>query len=885
MNTQRVVTSYASAANALWASVARVLVWGETFILIPMHAYWMLTRSTPFVAENTSSALITALPLAMLALAGLAMLVPRVRPAILRAEWLFHLTASAGFLVLLGYVVVRDPFHPALPITWPLVFWSVCLGFALLADLVSHERLRDRARAEARPRWFQAVAVAAGAWAALAWLASGMPWAPYFWTASLVFHAVMAVQGRRAADAPHGCARHLESAVALAETLFLAALMLAAFFRHLFLCEMVGRSELKYAAFVNIAAHPLFVLGIAAALLAARFRFAFVAHAAVAAVFLLTAQGTGWPVALVLGYGFAALYCASRRQGALSWALGLPAVLTMWGFGLFGFMVAGLVVEYGLGLGLTQWFTKTLRMVTPALYGVWLLLAGAGLWKARRDAGSAHAPVAAPPAGPMGGLWAYAAAWAVVIAGTAALVAAAMWPPVFFERRERIAVGEPTGVCHAGYSRSDEEYERLHALGVRMMRVDFHWSTVQKGPDTWDFSEFDSYLDAAEKHGINVVALLVFDNNAVETDQTGSNRRNYIAPQDLPLFLEYIRRTVTRYQDRVYAWELWNEPDLSRFWEGSREELYELIRRSAQTVRETDPEALLLGPAVSGAMGVHSAPHIEGLHAMGALEPVGHPTMHAYVSEPRSYYNEFYRVRNAASKYGHPGAVWITELGDPDGGIYPWRGSREHLAVHAIKAYTIATRVGIENLLWYCYRDSDPESLRKEPNNSEGFFGLTNRDGSWKPAAYAYNLFSRHCSQSEIRADLVDVSGGLAARQLRTALYRRENGDSALVLWFEPGLRPGAHARVSIDLGGLEQPAVSHSITSGDTQPLLDGLIDVTETPTFLTFRAPDPKARVVLRAATSPADTAWLLLALGMVAAGMCAAVRTRPVETDSRG
>jgi len=193
--------------------------------------------------------------------------------------------------------------------------------------------------------------------------------------------------------------------------------------------------------------------------------------------------------------------------------------------------------------------------------------------------------------------------------------------------------------------------------------------------------------------------------------------------------------------------------------------------------------------------------------------------------------------------------------------------------------------VGIENLLWYCYRDSDPESLRKEPNNSEGFFGLTNRDGSWKPAAYAYNLFSRHCSQSEIRADLVDVSGGLAARQLRTALYRRENGDSALVLWFEPGLRPGAHARVSVDLGGLEQPAVSHSITSGDTQPLLDGLIDVTETPTFLTFRAPDPEARVVLRAATSPADTAWLLLALGMVAAGMCAAVRTRPVETDSRG
>ncbi len=881
MNTHRIVMSATPAGNALPTHAARLWVWGETFVLIPMHAYWMLTRSTPFVAENTSSALITMLPLALLALAGLAMLVPRVRLAVLRAEGLFHATASAGLLVLLVYVVVRDPFNPPLPITWPLVFWSVSLAFALLANVATHERLRGCARAGARGRWCHAILLAVGAWAALAWLASGMPWAPYFWTASLVAHSVMAVQGRRAAEAPDRQAQHLESLVALVETLFLASLMLAAFFRHLFLCELVGRAELKFTGFVNIAANPLFVLGIAAALLAARFRVAFVAHAAVAALFLFTKQETGWPVALVLGYGFAALYCTSRRQGALSWALGLPAVLFMWGFGLFGYMVAGLVVEYGLGLGLTQWFIKTLGVTTPALYGVWLILWGATSWKARRETGSGDTPAARPTVDTAGGLGAYVAAWVVVLAGTAAVVAATMWPPVFFERRDRIAVGEPTGVCHAGYSRSDEEYDQLRALGVRLTRVDFHWSTVQKAPDSWDFSEFDSYLDAAEKHGVKVVALLVFDNNAVEIDEIGAKRRNYIAPRDVPLFLEYIRRVVSHYQDRVYAWELWNEPDLSRFWDGPRDEMYEMIRRSAQTVRETDPDALLLGPAMSGPMGVRSAPGIEGLHATGALEPVGHSTMHAYVSEPRSYYNEFFRSRNAAAKYGHPGAVWITELGDPDGGIYPWRGSREHLAVHAIKAYTIATRVGVENLLWYCYRDSDPESQRREPRNSEAFFGLTNRDGSWKPVAYAYNLFARHCSQSEIRADRVEVRGGLAARQLRTALYRRENGDSALVLWFEPGLRPGAHARVSVDFGALEQPATLHSITSADTQPLLDSLIDVTETPTFLTFRATDPESPVVLRATTSPADAAWLLLALGVVAAGMCAAVRGRPVES----
>ena len=113
---------------------------------------------------------------------------------------------------------------------------------------------------------------------------------------------------------------------------------------------------------------------------------------------------------------------------------------------------------------------------------------------------------------------------------------------------------------------------------------------------------------------------------------------------------------------------------------------------------------------------------------------------------------------------------------------------------------------------------------------------------------------------------------------MRTALYRREDGDSALVMWFEPGLRPGAQARVSIDLGDLERPALVHSITSGDIHPLLDDVIDVTETPTFLTFKAAELESPVRLRVAESPADAGWLLLALGLVAASACRVIGAKP-------
>ncbi|MEA1952749.1 MAG: hypothetical protein U9N87_15320, partial [Planctomycetota bacterium] len=277
-----------------------------------------------------------------------------------------------------------------------------------------------------------------------------------------------------------------------------------------------------------------------------------------------------------------------------------------------------------------------------------------------------------------------------------------------------------------------------------------------------------------------------------------------------------------------------------------------------------------------------SARGIEGMHASGALDKVDHPTMHMYLSDPRAYYNEFLKTQNVAAKHGHEGSVWITELGDPDGGVYPWRASSSLLAEHAIKSYTIATSLGIEKLVWYCYRDSVADSQRKKSDDSEGFFGLIDPAGQWKPAAWAYRLFAKNCSNSVIRDDLVKLSGGIAASQLRTALYRRDDGHTTLILWFEPSLRPDAHTRVAIDLGQLKEPAVMHNIESGYTKRLFDKVVDVREKPLFITYQAPDAQSPVILQADSSPADAMWLIAAVGMVLWAGWVSVRMKEPNTN---
>ncbi|MBN1342333.1 MAG: hypothetical protein JXQ73_06615, partial [Phycisphaerae bacterium] len=639
--------------------VARAFGWGEVFVLIPLHAFWVLYKSTPFVAENMSSAFVAVVPLGAMVVVGLLARLRVVRAAIVGIEWALHLSAAACMAMVLLYVALRDPFNPVVPITWPLCLWSVAIAFALLADLALHERTRASGfDAPQRKRRLRAVAAAIALWVALVWLAAGMTWTPYFLTVSVVFHAVVATAARRGRgpDEVHMATRHplWQSAATFVEALFAVALMLTVLLRFVFVCHMTGTAELKYFQFIDVALAPWFVAGAALALLASRLRAAFLAHAVIVAVLLLSDELAVWPVALIMGYGLSTLLLASTREGALAYSASAAVTTAIWILGLLGFMLAGVIIVFEVGLDFVKGLMANMRVVTPGLYAAWLVLVGVGVWHSKRQA--APEPEESMLISPSARGLAYAAICMAILAPIACLILTTMWPAVWLERPPRVEVGEPAGICHAGYSRSDEEYAILDELGVRLMRVDFHWRRIQPTPDTWRLDHFDGYLDAAHRHNVKVLALLCFDNNAVEQSPSGSKRGMYIAPEDVPLFLEYVRRTVGRCKDRVYAWEIWNEPDMPRFWTGTAEEFYELARRTAETVRQVYPEARILGSAMTSGIGVGSAEEVEGLHTSGALKDVDHPTMHTYLSDPRAYYGEFLRVRNAAAKHGHPGS-------------------------------------------------------------------------------------------------------------------------------------------------------------------------------------------------------------------------------------
>jgi hypothetical protein len=65
--------------------------------------------------------------------------------------------------------------------------------------------------------------------------------------------------------------------------------------------------------------------------------------------------------------------------------------------------------------------------------------------------------------------------------------------------------------------------------------------------------------------------------------------RGYSNPPDTELWRTYCRETLLHYKDRIRYWEVYNEPAVSIFWNGTPQQHAELVRIACEVAREVDP--------------------------------------------------------------------------------------------------------------------------------------------------------------------------------------------------------------------------------------------------------------------------------------------------------
>jgi len=376
------------------------------------------------------------------------------------------------------------------------------------------------------------------------------------------------------------------------------------------------------------------------------------------------------------------------------------------------------------------------------------------------------------------------------------------------------------GIVHAGHTTTPEEYALINRLGAQWTLTTFNWNRIEQTQNQWDFDYFDRYVDTANAAGIKIIGVLAYDVSWIHPDNKGPR---YIPPDKLPLFLEYVRQTASHFRGRVDAWCIWNEPN-ARFWQGSRDEYLVLARETADALRETDPDVIILGGAFArGVFGLPKA-YIRGLFETGGMEKVDAIAFHPYELNPARVARLYAAFRALVAKYGFDDKIWITEAGYPTGGRYPMVTSEKKLPAYVVKTFVNLAISGPHKILWYQLFDP-PERVSR---NSEHFFGLVrSKDDYTSKGAEAFRLCALHLPGTIYRPDLPPRKK--LPRSLRTFYFEQPTGGGTLVLW-----KDGTSTRVT-----LHPPVGSamHDPVSGSSTPLsTETTITVGSMPVFITW-------------------------------------------------
>jgi len=280
----------------------------------------------------------------------------------------------------------------------------------------------------------------------------------------------------------------------------------------------------------------------------------------------------------------------------------------------------------------------------------------------------------------------------------------------------------------------------MREAGVGWVRLDFLWGDIEPEQGKFDFAKYDLIVRLLGENGIHILGILHYS-----ADWASACGQWNCPPKDNKLFVEYARRVIRRYKDRVKYWELWNEPDSSTYWkeQDCLKSYCVLLKEVYTAAKKIDPECKILNGGLAN--GASSINHLYESGAKGYFDilnihffqnPLNSGAIYSVVNYPKLAYKIMRRNGDADKK------IWITEIGCPGVKRFThtdnwWLGknpseSRQASWVKEVYAALLQDE-HVEKVFWAFFRDT-----KGHWDNGVDYFGLVRWDFSPKPAFYAY---------------------------------------------------------------------------------------------------------------------------------------------------
>jgi xylan 1,4-beta-xylosidase len=329
-------------------------------------------------------------------------------------------------------------------------------------------------------------------------------------------------------------------------------------------------------------------------------------------------------------------------------------------------------------------------------------------------------------------------------------------------------------------------YIRFHAIFHDVLGT----VRVEDGKTVYNWARIDQLYDDLLARHIRPFVELGFTPKALATSKSSifywQGNTSHPKPEGwTDLVNAFIRHIEERYgKDEVRTWyfEVWNEPNLSGFWEGGDQQAYfALYDLTSKTIKSIDPALRVGGPSTAGAAWV---PEFLA-HVKQSGAGVDFVTTHTYGVQggfldeggksdtkldpsPDAIVGDVRRVRGQISASPFPGlplyfSEWSTSY-TPRDSVHD-----SYISAPYILTKLKATQGLAQGMSYWTYTD-----LFEEPGPPtapfQGGFGLLNPQGIRKPAYFAYKYLHA------LQGDSIETNDP-------QAMLSTKDGNVAAVIW------------------------------------------------------------------------------------------------------
>jgi hypothetical protein len=358
----------------------------------------------------------------------------------------------------------------------------------------------------------------------------------------------------------------------------------------------------------------------------------------------------------------------------------------------------------------------------------------------------------------------------------------------------------------------------MNELEIDTMRTSFGWDNFEPVRGQYDFVWLEEFVSLADEYGIKLRPYIGYTPEwAGAPDSDGIIWNN--PPGDAQDWYNFVYQLALALRDHpnVLSYEIYNEMNLSLWWDGSIEQYRKTLKYAAEAIHAADPDAQVL----SGALSEPDSNWLQGLTEEGYAQYYDVLPVHAYPetwSDPnvvaenylgleyRNYFLPQYK------EHGEGEPIWINEMGYA---TTAGRTEEQQANWWARAVSTYLAEPEIEHIGVYEIKDLDPgvEAIGDDKNY---YLGLTYRDRTKKLAFHTVDLLTDlldtgtlAIADSEVQVTVEEGS----TKHLYYHLFKRPDGAQVLFVWHRVG-----NPTVTIQLTTPGSSAEHYSLT-GEATP------------------------------------------------------------------